>query len=214
MRCLDKLGANVVMQDEANPGRWTGEDGDGIQKWQPLSWMTSTWRAAADRSVSFDYNVTPHMVGNLADLAFDGQTAITQRACAGRRCHYIGNRRWIEGEDRPDLKDEAGRKREFLAIAPWVRRDGPRDDLRAVGDKLAPGSGDRLENDYLETAVVADLTFPRDPRPGRLRAGAGTRGRRPHRRARAAGGDAAHVHRADGRGRCAARRSGCGGREY
>jgi hypothetical protein len=114
--------------------------------------------------VSFDYNVTPHLVGNLADLPFDGQTAITQRGLRGRRCHYIGNRRWIEGEDRPDLKDEAGGKSQFLAIAPWVRRDGPRDDLRAVGEKLAPGSGDRLENDYLETAVVADLTFPRDPR--------------------------------------------------
>jgi hypothetical protein len=164
MRCLDKLGANVVMQDEANPGQWTGEDGDGIQKWQPLSWMTSTWRAAADPSVSFDYNVTPHLVGNLADLPFDGQTAITQRGLRGRRCHYIGNERWIEGEDRPDLKDEAGGKSEFLAIAPWVRRDGPRDDLRAVGAKLAPGSGDRMENDYLETAVIADLTFPRDPR--------------------------------------------------
>jgi len=164
MRCLDKLGANVVMQDEANPGRWTGEDGDGIEKWQPLSWMTSTWRAAADPSVSFDYNVTPHMVGNLADLAFDGQTAITQRGLRGRRCHYIGNRRWTRGEDRPDLRGEAGGKSEFLAIAPWVRRDGPRNDLRAVGAKLAPGSGDRLENDYLETAVVADLTFPRDPR--------------------------------------------------
>jgi hypothetical protein len=43
-----------------------------------------------------------------------------------------------------------------------VRRDGPRGDLRAVGEKLAPGSGDPLENDYLETAVIADLTFPRD----------------------------------------------------
>src|SRR5215213_2428371 len=162
MRCLDKLGANVVMQDEANPGRWTGEDGDGVEKWQPLSWMTSTWRAAADRTVSFDYNVTPHLVGNLADLPFDGQTAITQRGLRGPGCRYIGNERWVESEDRPDLKDEAGAKTEFLGIAPWVRPDGPRDDLRAVGAKLAPGSRDPLENDYLETAVIADLTFPRD----------------------------------------------------
>jgi hypothetical protein len=163
MRCIDKLGANVVMQDEANPGRWTGEDGDGIEKWQPLSWMTSTWRAAADPSVAFDYNVTPHMVGNLADLAFDGQTAITQRGLkAAPACNYIGNRGWVDGEDRPDLKDEAGPKPQFLAIAPWVRPDGPRDALRAVGAQLAPGSGDPLENDYLETAVIADLTFPRD----------------------------------------------------
>jgi hypothetical protein len=164
MRCLDKLGANVVIQDEANPGRWTGSDGDNIEKWQPLSWMTSTWRAASDRAVSFDYNVTPHMVGNLADLTFDGQTAITQRGLTGRTCHYIGNAAWIEGEDRPDLSDEAGGKSEFLGIAPWVREDGPRDALRDVGDKLAPGSGDKLENDYVETAVIADLTFPRDPK--------------------------------------------------
>jgi hypothetical protein len=162
MRCIDKLGANLVMQDEANPGRWTGADGDGIEMWQPLSWMTSTWRAASDRTVSFDYDVTPHLVGNLADLAFDGQTAITQRKLRGPGCHYIGNERWVDGEDRPDLKDEAGDKREFVAIAPWVARSGPRDSLRAVGQRLAPGSGDPLENDYLETAVVADLTFPRD----------------------------------------------------
>jgi hypothetical protein len=162
MRCLDKLDANLVMQDEANPGRWTGEDGDGIEKWQPLSWMTSTWRAAADPSVSFDYNVTPHLVGNLADLPFDGQTAITQRRLRGPGCHYIGDERWIDGEDRPDLKDDAGDKREFLAVAPWVTGSGPRDYLRAVGQRLAPGSADPLENDYLETAVVADLTFPRD----------------------------------------------------
>jgi hypothetical protein len=167
MRCLSKLGANVVMQDEANPGAWTGPDGDGIERWQPLSWMTSTWRAAADPTVAFDYNVTPFLVGNLADQPFDGQTSITQRGLTGQSCHYIGNSTWVGGEDRPDLVDEAGAKPEFIAIAPWVRGDGPRDALRAVGARLAPASGDRMENDYLETAVVADLTFPRDPqRPG------------------------------------------------
>jgi hypothetical protein len=167
MRCLDKLGANLVIQDEANPGRWTGPDGDGVEQWQPLSWMTSTWRAAADPTVAFDYNVTPHMVGNLADLAFDGQTAITQRGLTGPGCHYIGNATWVAGDDRGDLTDEAGPKPEFLAIAPWVTPDGPRADLRATGARLAPGSGDPLENDYVETAVVADLTFPRDAeRPG------------------------------------------------
>ncbi len=76
MYCLDELGTNLVMQDEANPGRWATRAGG---EWQPLEWMSSTWRAAADPTVSFDYNVTPHMVGNLADLPFDGQTAITQR---------------------------------------------------------------------------------------------------------------------------------------
>jgi len=179
MRCLDRLGANLVMQDEANPGRWAGQGGAGV--WQPLEWMTSTWRAAADPSVSFSYNVTPHMVGNLADLAFDGQTAITQRGLRGPGtrasgggargaqaggasdgCTYVGNTQPLEaGEER--FRAEAGRKREFLAIAPWVAADGRRARLREVGRKLAPGSRDRLENDYVETAIAADLPFPPVP---------------------------------------------------
>jgi hypothetical protein len=163
MRCLDELGANVVMQDEANPGAWTGPDGDGIEQWQPLSWMSSTWRAAADPSVRFLYNVTPMMVGNLGDLPFDGQSAITQRGgAAGPGCHYIGNAAFVDGEDRPDLSGDAGAKPEFLALAPWVAPDASRAELRVTGAQLAPGSGAALENDYVETALVADLTVPVD----------------------------------------------------
>ncbi|HEV2074899.1 MAG TPA: glycerophosphodiester phosphodiesterase family protein, partial [Thermoleophilaceae bacterium] len=170
MRCLDRLGTNLVMQDEANPGRWAGDGGGGY--WQPLEWMTSTWRAASDPTVDFDYNVTPHMVGNLADLAFDGQTAITQRGLGAgdpgaERCTYVGNSRFLPGEDPERARDDAGPKREFLAISPWVVPDGPRPELREVGAKLAPGSNDPLENDYVETAIAADLPFPPEPeRPG------------------------------------------------
>ncbi len=162
MYCLDALGTNLVMQDEANPGQWATAG-----EWQPLEWMASTWRAAADPTVDFDYNVTPHMVGNLADLPFDGQTAITQRGLrgprrAGRsraRCNYVGNRRFLP-EDPDAYRVYAGPKREFLGLAPWAAPDGPRGRLREIGAALAPGSGDRRENDYLETAVVADLPFP------------------------------------------------------
>lgn len=161
MRCLDRLGANVVVQADANPGEWTGPDGDGIQKWQPLSWMTSTWRAVADPSVRFAYNATPMLTGNVGDLVFDGQTAITQRGLArGAGCNYIGDRAFDPAEDRPDLTDEAGPKRQFLAIAPWVVSDRSRAALRAVQKRLAPLSGDKLENDYVETAVAADMPLP------------------------------------------------------
>jgi hypothetical protein len=72
------------------------------------------------------------------------------------------------------LRVYSGPKTEFVAITPWVAPDGPRDELRATGAKLAPGSGDPLENDYRETAIVADLPFPSHlgrgscgaPRPG------------------------------------------------
>lgn len=172
MRCLDELGANVVMQDEANPGRWAGNGGGGF--WQPLEWMGSTYRAVADPSVRFAYNVTPMLVGNLADLAFDGQTAITQRGLAGTGCHYVGDRVLEPGDGDPaSALAAAGDKAQFLALAPWVAPDGPRAALRAVGARLAPGSGDPLQNDYLETAVIADLTFPPDPARGSCGAASG-----------------------------------------
>ena len=162
MRCLDKLGANVVIQDEANPGRWTGADADPREQWQPLSWMLSTYRTVSDPTVDFDYNVTAMMVGNLADLAFDGQSAITQRGLRGRGCHYIGDAAFIPREDRADLRRYAGNRPEFLALAPWVATDRSRAQLRAIGAELAPGSGSPLEDDYAETAVVADLPVPVD----------------------------------------------------
>jgi hypothetical protein len=162
MRCLNRLGTNLVIQDEANPGRWTGPDGNGIELWQPMSWMGSTYRTVADPSARFDYNVTAMMVGNLADLAFDGQSAITQRGLRGRGCHYIGNARFVPAEDQRMFRRYAGRRPGFLALAPWVVGDRSRAALRAVGAALAPGSGSRLEDDYLETALVADLPIPVD----------------------------------------------------
>ena len=110
MRCLDRLGANVVVQADANPGSWTGPDGDEIERWQPLSWMTSTWRATADPSVRFAYNVTPMLVGNLGDLVFDGQSAITQRgrrAGAGLPLHRQRDLRPRRGPARPHRRGRA-----------------------------------------------------------------------------------------------------------
>jgi hypothetical protein len=133
--------------------------------------MSSTWRSSADPTVSFDYNVTPHMVGNLADLPFDGQTAITQRGLEGPKgvkpakagCNYVGNSEFLP-EDPAEYEVYAGPKREFLGLAPWAAPDAPRDELREIGAALAPGSGDPRENDYLETAVIADLPYPPVPR--------------------------------------------------
>jgi hypothetical protein len=166
MRCLNELGANLVIQDEANPGQWTGADGNGVERWQPLSWMASTYRAVSDPAVGFDYNVTAMMVGNLADLAFDGQSAITQRGLRltahERGCHYIGDSRFVPGQDQRQFRPYAGDRPDFLAMAPWVAHDGSRAALRRVGNELAPGSGATIEDDYVETALIADLPFPPD----------------------------------------------------
>jgi glycerophosphoryl diester phosphodiesterase len=154
MPCMDALGVDVVVQAEANPGRWAVEQAGG---WQPLEWMESTWRSVSEPGVKFRYNITPHMVGNLLDLPFDGQSAITQRGASAPLRHYVGNTEFNPATDPAEYQHNVGGKPEFIALAPWVTPDAPRDELRATGAKLAPGSGDALENDYLETAVWADL---------------------------------------------------------
>jgi hypothetical protein len=160
MNCLDHLGANVLIQAEANDGQWTGPDGsDASEKWQPLSWMASAWRAVSDPSVHFAYAVNPMMVGNLADTPFDGQSSILERGRQGRGCHYIGNGSFLPGQDDPALRAYAGGKPQFLALAPWVVSDRSRAALRAVGRRLATGHG---QYHYVRTALVADLPFPVD----------------------------------------------------
>ncbi|GAC1325052.1 MAG: hypothetical protein NVSMB25_23160 [Thermoleophilaceae bacterium] len=160
MRCLDSLGTNVVVQDEANPGRWAG---NGSSYWQPLEWMGSAYRAVFDASVHFPYSVNPMMVGNLADLAFDGQSAITARGLRGHGCAYIGDGVLVPADGDPQSAvADTGKKPEFLGLLPWVSGDASRAALRDLGARLAPGSRDPLENDYVESAVVADLVFPAD----------------------------------------------------
>ncbi len=91
----DALGVDVMIQADANPGPWaayTDPAQGGTGAWQPLEWMGSTWRAVADPTVSFAYNVTPMMTGNLLDLMFDGQSSITARgAAAGPVPRFVGN---------------------------------------------------------------------------------------------------------------------------
>ena len=163
MACLDHLGADVLLQPDANPGRWTGPASQ--DPWQPLEWMSSAWRAVADPTVHFRYAVNPMMVGNLADLPFDGQSAILQRGAQKTPARYIGDGS-LQPEDNPDDAVYAGDKPQFLALTPWVVPDADRASLRAEGGRLAPGSGDPREDDYLETAVYADLvpvsTVPRN----------------------------------------------------
>ena len=160
MNCLDHLGANVLIQADANDGQWTGPDGsDASEHWQPLSWMASAWRAVSDPTVHFSYAVNPMMVGNLADTPFDGQSAILERGRRGAGCHYVGNGSFLSGQDDPALRSYAGSKPQFLALAPWAVPDQSRSMMRTIGQQLATGQG---SHHYVQTALVADLPFPVD----------------------------------------------------
>lgn len=149
----DALGVDVMVQADAN-GPWAVPVASGA--WQPLEWMASTWRAVADPTVRFRYNVTPLMTGNLLDLMFDGQSSITARGHAGPGARFVGN---ASGgpDDPPEYETYAGDKAELLAVSPWLVPDAPRDQLVALSGALAPGSGHWLENRYVETAIYADL---------------------------------------------------------
>jgi hypothetical protein len=160
MRCLSHLGADVLIQADANDGQWTGPDGsDTAEHWQPLSWMGSAFRAVSDPTMHFAYAVNPMMVGNLADTPFDGQSAILERGRRGSACHYVGNGAYVSGQDDPALRSYAGPKPQFLALAPWVVSGNSRSAMAAIGSDLAAGRG---PYHYVQTALIADLTFPTD----------------------------------------------------
>lgn len=160
MRCLDARGATLFVQPEANPGRWADYiDGD---QWQALTWMASDWRAVTEPTVGFRYSVVPFMVGNLLDIVFDGQSAIYERGRQGVGAHRVGDFQLVP-RDAGSLAQYAGNKSETVALAPWVVGEGEdtytteRADLVAVAGKLAPGSGDPLEDQYVESALCAEL---------------------------------------------------------
>ncbi len=123
MRCLDHLGANVVLQDEANPGQL----GDRCRLGHLAAAGVDGLDLAHGRrpTVGFDYNVTPFMVGNLADLPFDGQSA--DHPARRRPRPRLPLRRQRALPARPTGVGPArgeplrGRKHEFIALAPWVK---------------------------------------------------------------------------------------------
>ncbi len=163
VRHIHDLGAQIVLQNDANPGAWAivqpqgGHDGpsDGSLVWQPQEWEDSTLRMIGDPAYpGIEFNVCPMIVGNLFDIPFDGQSSITAREPpAGNPPRaYIGN----ETSDR------------FLALAPWAFPDPGdtdaglslqqrRDALIKLNEQLAPGSGHSRENAYQENVVWADL---------------------------------------------------------
>jgi hypothetical protein len=185
MRCLDARGTTTFLQPEANPGCCWADYIDGgwtPPAWQALSWMNSAWRAVADPTVkNIRYAVTPHMVGNLIDLAFDGQSVIFERCdlngypapCEGNAPQtFVGAKDFIPCPQANDSCDDsklspyAGLKNETLIMAPWVIGDDSakapianRARLTERAHAMLAGAGTPYENGYLETAIWADLDF-------------------------------------------------------
>ncbi|EYB69792.1 nitrilase/cyanide hydratase and apolipoprotein N-acyltransferase [Deinococcus phoenicis] len=154
---LEAQGCTVLLQPDANGAPWTSLEGlppdPANVRDQPVAWLESSWQAAATGQ-SIRYAVNPMVVGNLLDLTFDGQSAITARAGDAP-----DPRSYVLTDPRPG----------FLALMPWVEEPGPEDRnaerLREVGRHLAARSGHPRENRYRTGVLHADLTLPPDHVP-------------------------------------------------
>ncbi|GGK38260.1 carbon-nitrogen hydrolase family protein [Deinococcus malanensis] len=153
---LEAQGCTVLLQPDANGAPWTSLEGlppDPQQvRDQPVAWLESSWTATTGGR-SIRYAVNPMVVGNLLDLTFDGQSAITGRP-----------------EDAPEPLSYVMTppRQGFLALAPWVE-EGPAEQLRQSGLDLAAHSGHPRENTYRTDVLFADLSLPASTCPAPAR---------------------------------------------
>ncbi|WP_245588516.1 nitrilase-related carbon-nitrogen hydrolase [Deinococcus pimensis] len=147
---ISRGGATVMLQPDANGSPWTDEEHEPpTGRDQPVAWLDSAWRAVR-ASPTLRYAVNPMVVGNLFEVAFDGQSAIT-----------------APDEEAPEPRGyvmttpRAG----FLRLVPWVEEGSDLDRLREAGRELAPRSGHPRENAYRTAVISADLHLPPQDRP-------------------------------------------------
>ena len=148
IRRLEAQGCTVLLQPDANGSPWTGKEGiyppGQMPRDQPLAWLESAWQVTAT-SGTIRYAVNPMVVGNLLDLSFDGQSAIT-----GPAAEAPGLQSYVMTAPRPG----------FLALAPWVEEPGDSHRLRETGQQLKAGSRHPRENAYRQDVLHADLRLP------------------------------------------------------
>ena len=143
---LAAQGCTVLLQPDANGSPWTGKEGlyppGEPPRDQPHAWLESSWQVTNAGQIR--YAVNPMVVGNLLDLTFDGQSAIT-----GPDAESLPPRSYVMTPPRSG----------FLALLPWVE-GGSDEKLRKVGLQLAAGSGHPRENVYRTGVLHADLQLP------------------------------------------------------
>lgn len=163
----DTKGANLILQPEAF-SEWAYV----ASPWQPDGFKSGGF-AQVQRNPSFLYNVTPSMTGNLAEVTFDGQSAVIGKRRKGAAVALDPQTAWI-GQNA-----DSG----FRSIAPWILDDPGitdaylsltqrRDLLVDAGVHLLPGKtppctsptvSGTCENGYRESVIYADVQLPDGP---------------------------------------------------
>jgi Predicted amidohydrolase len=185
---LDSKGCDVLLQPDANSGAWATDGGLGY--WQPLEWLGSTmgsiqtkkyigcpnphealflktggvkcnFQEIAINSKSIKYNVNPMMTGNLFEVSFDGQTAITGRDKRAKRdINYIGLPKLQDLTFEGKIMFEEGG---FILLGPWsfdlssLAPEEQQNKSRKLQKTLYQGGEN--EGKYLSTILIADLTL-------------------------------------------------------
>ena len=159
---LDRLGAQVVAQPDANPQPWASPS--ATHEWQPQEWLNSVLGCVQGRWNNILYNVCPMQTGNLFEVAFDGQPSITAKDAAepDPSVNFVGNEGFY------DTRTGESFKGRFLAMGRWVMEDPiisepglslsqRREILSQRALSLLPGGAN--ENQYVESVIWADVTL-------------------------------------------------------
>ena len=163
VRRLDDLGAQIVVQPDANDQQWAAPSASC--DWQPAEWLNSVLGSIQPSYHNLRYNVCAMQTGSFFDLTFDGQSTITARSASspsprGKGVPFVGVDEWVHTVTGEPLAGE------FLAASPWVADDPAladptltleqrRERLREVADELLPGG--KRANQYRESVIWADL---------------------------------------------------------
>ena len=163
LRCLDKQGTRIILQNDANDGIWAGPS--KTCDWQPQEWLNSVLGSVQAEYTNLIFNVCPMQVGNFFDITFDGQSTITMKSddAPDPHCNFVGNDGFYHTVTGQPFNGRV------LALAPWAANDpilnNPthslaerRAALALLSKQLLP-SGARA-NQYPETAIWADVEVP------------------------------------------------------
>lgn len=109
---LRSLGVDIFLQPSANPQPWDEE--------QQRDWLNGSWKAVVEGGLGV-YAVNPMLVGELLDIAFEGQSSIIardpERVASAARKFGLGHVEDGEGSDGVSGYTDLPPSRGFLRVA-------------------------------------------------------------------------------------------------